>query len=147
RKQAEEERERVLVLEQEARSKAERASAARDELLSIVAHDLRNPFHVITTAAGKLGQSPSEKKRDEYIKFIQQSAGEMNRLIDDLLDVSLMEGGRFAVRRKPVDLRAVLEEACDLFELPAREANITLEWQMDAIAEPVKADRSRLLQL
>jgi signal transduction histidine kinase len=53
-KNAEAERERLLALEHEARTKAEHATKARDELLTIVAHDLRNPIQIIMSAAGRI---------------------------------------------------------------------------------------------
>jgi PAS domain S-box-containing protein len=146
-KNAEAERERLLTLEQEARGKAERASKARDELLAIVAHDLRNPLHVIMSAAAKIAPSLPDQKDKQYIEFIHRSVREMDRLVRDLLDVSSMESGNFAVQRKPVDLRALLEEAQERFSLSARERKITFDYDIDAIAGSVNADRGRLLQV
>jgi PAS domain S-box-containing protein len=146
-KNAEAERERLLMLEHEARSRAEDATKARDALLAIVAHDLRNPLHIIMSAAAKIPPSPPDEKGRNYVEFIQRSAREMNRLVGDLLDVSNMESGNFAVQRAPVDLRAVLEEARDSFGMSARERNIALDCDIDAEVRSVSADRDRLLQI
>ena len=141
------EREQLLTLEQEARSKAEHATQARDELLAIVAHDLRNPLHVIMSAAARIAPSLPDGKANQYIQFIQSASRDMNRLIDDLLDVSRIEAGSFAVQRKPVDLGAVLREARELFDLKAREGKITFDCDIDAVAGPVNVDRDRLFQV
>jgi PAS domain S-box-containing protein len=146
-KNAEVERERLLLLEHEARSRAEHATKARDGLLAIVAHDLRNPLHIIMSAAAKIPPSPPDKKGRNYIEFIQRSAREMDRLVCDLLDVSNMESGKFAVRRTPVDLRAILVEARERFSLSAQERNIALDYDIDAVVRSVSADCDRLLQV
>jgi signal transduction histidine kinase len=146
-KNAEAERERLLLLEQEARSRAEQATRARDELLAVVAHDLRNPLHIIMSAAAKLPPSPPDKTGRNYIEFIQRSARQIHRLVSDLLDVSNLESGNFAVERKPVDLRALLGEARERFGLSTQERNISLDCEIDAGVCTVSADRDRLLQV
>ena len=146
-KNAEAERERLLVREHEARSTAEDATKAREALLAIVAHDLRNPLHIILSAAARMPPSPPDEKGRNYIEFIQRSAREMNRLVDDLLDVSNMESGNFAVQRAPVDLRTVLKEARDRFGMAAQERNIILDYEVETGVSSVSADRGRLLQV
>ena len=135
------------MLEHEARSRAEHATKAHDGLLAIVAHDLRNPLQIIMGAAAKIPPSPPDKKGRNYIEFIQRSAREMDRLVCDLLDVSNMESGKFAVRRTPVDLRAILVEARERFGLSAQERNIALDYDIDADVRSVSADCDRLLQV
>ena len=146
-KNAEAERERLLQLEHEARNRAERATKARDELLAIVAHDLRNPLQIITSAVAKIASSRPDSEGRRYVEFIRESAREINRLIGDLLDVSSMESGNFAVQREAVDLRAVLDEVCKRFALAAQERDIALDCAIDGDVRPVSADRDRLLQV
>ena len=69
------------MLEHEARSRAEDATKARDALLAIVAHDLRNPLQIIMSAAARMPPSPPDKKGRNYVEFIQRSAREMDRLV------------------------------------------------------------------
>ncbi len=145
-KNAAAEREALLAREHEARAAAEHASAARDELLAIVAHDLRNPLQIIMSAARAVPSLAGEK-RHLYVQAIQRSAREMNRLIDDLLDSSRMERGNFAIERRPVDLRQVLQETRELFDLAAQEGKIALDWDVDAAGETVSADRDRIFQV
>jgi signal transduction histidine kinase len=146
RKRAEDERERLLALEQEARAKAERAARARDEVLAFVAHDLRNPLQVITGAAASLAKPMPDAKRDLYVEHIQRAARDMDRLVSDLLDVSRMDSGTFAVRPSRLDLKPLLVETLEMFERPAQERRILLEVDVEA-AGAVSADRVRLLQV
>src|SRR5690606_27082169 len=89
----------------------------------------------------------SEEKRGQYLEFIQRSVREMDRLVRDLLDVSSMESGNFTVDRQPVDVRAVLREVCEIFDMTAREGNIALDVDVDPAIGTVRADRDRLSQL
>ena len=116
-------------------------------MLAIVAHDLRNPLHIILSAAARMPPSPPDEKGRNYVEFIQRSAREMNCLVDDLLDVSNMESGNFAVQRAPVDLRTVLKEARDRFGMAAQERNIILDYEVETGVSSVSADRGRLLQV
>jgi len=77
----------------------ERALAARDEVLGIVAHDLRNPLSLMTIAANTMKRSGNDpERRDrEPPDIILKTAKRMNQLIEDLLDVALVEAGRLRV--------------------------------------------------
>jgi PAS domain S-box-containing protein len=146
-KNAEAERERLLQLEHKARARAERATKARDELMAIVAHDLRNPLQIIMTAATKLQPALTGEHDRQYLGFIQQSAHQMERLVRDLLDVSSIESESFSIRLEPVELRPLLEEARKRFDLAAQEQRITLECTIEADIGSVIADRDRLSQV
>src|SRR5690606_10122077 len=95
----------------------------------------------------KIAPSLSDAKGREYVEFIERSVREMDRLVRDLMDVSSMESGGFAVQRKPIELRPVLEEARQRFEMSARAQKITLDCEVDPAARSVNADRGRLLQV
>jgi PAS domain S-box-containing protein len=146
-KNAEAEKERLLALEHEARHKAERATVAREELLAIVAHDLRNPLQVVMSGAARIARSQTDESVSQYVGHIQRASLEMDRLIRDLLDVSRMESGNFAVTRTEVDLPAILRESCETFEIQAREARIVLQCEIDSTVGRVNADRDRLHQV
>jgi PAS domain S-box-containing protein len=146
-KNAEAERERLLALEHEARSKAERATKAREELLAIVAHDLRNPLQVVTSASARLASAVKDEKLVQYAHFIQRSARDMDRLVSDLLDISSMESGSFSVRRRKVALPTLLNEVCEQFDSAARERHISLLRDVDGALTLLRADGDRLKQV
>ena len=78
---------------------ARQANRARDEMLGVVAHDLRNPLSAIAMCARVLDEDPpgDEGAKRELLETIQQSTQWMNRLIEDLLDVSTIERGKLSL--------------------------------------------------
>lgn len=160
-KNAEAERERALALEQQLRSQAERATRARDEVMAIVVHDLRNPMNTILTSATIIGDS-LEKRAEKgvdisnpalatdlktCVETIQSSIKTMDRLIYDLLDVSRMEAGSFSIQQTHVDIDLLLEETLKLCESQARAKRISISAEIPAGLPPVNGDRDRLEQV
>jgi PAS domain S-box-containing protein len=160
-KNAESERERALALEQQVRSAAERATRARDEVMAIVVHDLRNPMNTILTSAIIIGDSlekQAEKGVGSFnpalsadlktcVEAIQSSIKAMDRLICDLLDVSRMEAGSFSIQRSHIDIAALLEETLKVCESQARTKKITVTADIPTGLPPVHGDRDRLEQV
>jgi len=123
-----------------------RAVEQREEVVSIVSHDLRNPLGVVAAAADILLELPlDDQERRQQADIIARSAGRMGRLIEDLLDVSRIEAGAFVVRPSAEYPEDILEEARALFADQAREAGVRLEvGPVDP--QPVRLDRDRVLQ-
>ncbi|TPM89487.1 ATP-binding protein [Mesorhizobium sp. B2-1-5] len=141
------ERELLLKREHEARTRAEQATQSRDQLLAIVAHDLRNPIQVIMSAARRTPEPEAGSGQRNYAEFIQRAAREMDRLVRDLLDLSSLESGSFAVECQPVDLLEVIEEARESFDFSAEGRNLAVDFGVMPNIPAVMADRSRLLQV
>jgi two-component system, sensor histidine kinase and response regulator len=143
RARAEEDARHMEALKQD----AERAMRARDELLAAVSHDLRNPLGTIyTSAALLLDVELSKAAMRRQTEIIRRTAESMNRLIQDLLDVSRMESGYFAVEPQPENALSLLAEAREQFTGMAEELGIALEVTGGAGAA-VLADRGRALQV
>src|SRR5690606_26976799 len=89
---------RLLVVsfrqEHEALEAARAAVAARDELMGVVAHDLRNPLGAIILKAAMLRRTADSDKSRRDAEFIEGVAGRMARLIESLLDVATLQAGR-----------------------------------------------------
>ena len=99
----------------------------RDEVVSIVSHDLRNPLGVVAAAADTLIDLPLDREeREKQAKIIARSASRMSRLIEDLLDVARIEAGAFVVRPAAEEPRSVLKEVRDMFEGQADQAQVAL---------------------
>jgi PAS domain S-box-containing protein len=103
---------------------AERSTRVRDEVLAVVAHDLRNPVHTILGAAGVVEIVPDREAHDRHVQMIQRAAHKMERLISDLLDAASIESGTLSVRKAHVDLGAIVSEVVELLESQARERRI-----------------------
>ena len=88
----------------------------RDEVMGIVAHDLRNPVATIRMAAEFIAEAGLvEDQGRRSLQLIVRSADRMNRLVADLLDVSSIEAGKLSVQLEAVDIGSVLEEVRDMF--------------------------------
>lgn len=124
------------------------AVRARDEVLGIVSHDLRNPVGVIFSSASLLleFELPPEKRR-EHIASIKRSAGRMNHLIQDLLDVARMEAGALRVTPNHFHLRELLDEARAYLGEAAEKKGVALEVRMPDPEAQVWGDRERVLQV
>lgn len=124
-----------------------RAVRTRDEVVSIVSHDLRNPLGVVGAAADLLLDLPlDEGERTRQAHIIKRSAERMSRLIGDLLDVSRIEADALVVRTAHEDVGDVLEEARSIFASQAENYSVTLEVRVEPDVPPVMMDRDRMLQ-
>jgi signal transduction histidine kinase len=125
----------------------EKGIRSRDEVLAIVAHDLRNPLTIIKSSAALLQMTTDENQRKELLEMISNSCGRMQSLIGDLLDVARIESGGFTVDRTEVDAADVIEEMRRMFESAAAEKGIRFEVDASGFLPPLHADRSRLIQI
>lgn len=96
----------------------------RDEVLRIVAHDLRNPLGVIAGAAAML--SPSSSEDVHWVQTIARSAEQLSRLTGDLLDVARLETGEVDLTRSLIEVLPFLDEMLADYMPLAAEANLDL---------------------
>ena len=128
--------------------RAESALAMRDEVLAIVAHDLRAPLNAVQSSAAFLMDAElSAVDRRRLLGVIRHAATRMNRLIEELLDVARMESGAFTVELQRLDFGALAGEVCEQFRLEATETGRLLECHVDADLPLVLADRARMSQV
>jgi signal transduction histidine kinase len=125
-----------------------RALRTRDEVLAVVSHDLLNPVSTIYSTAGFLLdlELPRDEAR-EHLVAIKRSARRMNRLIQDLLDVARMEGGRLPVSVETFSLADVVEEAVRIHEARGKEKSVELTTRLPEEEVTLSADRDRILQV
>lgn len=118
----------------------------RSEWNAIVAHDLRNPLNVIVLHAELLSRTRAKTGlAAESIEEIQSAAAELNRMIQDLLDLSRLEAKKLSLRRDPTKLVAVLRKAIDRATLAAPDR--VVELRVTGEVPPVLVDRDRLAQV
>jgi len=128
---------------------SQQAVRAREEVLAIVSHDLRNPLSAVSLGASLLQMSGTLSEDDrEQIDTIEVSAKRMSRLIADLLDVTRLEGGkRLPIDPETVHASELLQEAEELFRAQATVAKVTIAYDADDTLPPVRADRHRIMQV
>jgi PAS domain S-box-containing protein len=137
---------RLMEQEREAKEKAEAAVRVRDETLGIVSHDLRNPLTKIALSADLLAGAPPEE-RAELVENIRASARQMQRLIQDLLDVARMETGNLSVARDMLDPEPLVREMCESHEAIARQKEQKIVCHVEAGLPRICGDRERLVQV
>lgn len=124
------------------------AVRGRDDVLGIVSHDLRNPLHTITMSSELLLEEDlSEEEQQKQLLTVRRSARAMDRLIQDLLDVTRSESGRLNVETRPEDASDILVEACETMRPLADNRSIELVCPPVPGLPPVDADRRRLIQV
>ncbi|MBD0335305.1 MAG: PAS domain-containing protein, partial [Cyanobacteria bacterium Co-bin13] len=149
RKQAEAEREQLLLREQAARQEAEAANRIKDEFLAVLSHELRSPLNPILGWAKllRLGRLDAAKTH-HALETIERNAQLQTQLIEDLLDVSRILQGKLSLTMAPVDLAAVIEAALETVRLAAEAKAI--EVKREETAEKslmVLGDPARLQQV
>ena len=141
-------RHEAMSREHLAQAGAHRAIRTRDEVLAVVAHDLRNPLHTILTSLA-VAELPaaSAADRDKQLAIIRRAARGMDRLIGDLLDVTQIEMGQLAIERRPVAVGALVDEVVGTFAPRAAAAGLQLITDVERSLPEVSIDRERMAQV
>jgi PAS domain S-box-containing protein len=128
---------------------ARQANRAREEVLGIVSHDLRNPLSAISMCARVLEDSPpaDPAQRSELLGTIRQSTELMTHLITDLLDVANIDRGSLALEVAPYEPSQLALQALHMFDVEAEEHGITVEAHLPTNMPLVAADGARLVQV
>ncbi len=148
-KQIEQQRARLLELEQAARAEAEAANNIKDQFLAILSHELRSPLNPILGWTKLLrSRKLDPTATDRALDTIERNAKLQIQLIDDLLDVSRILRGKLSLNLATVDLTTVINAALETVQLAAQTKKIQLEY----ISPPtssifVQGDSNRLQQV
>jgi signal transduction histidine kinase len=137
---------RLMEEEREAKEKAEAAVRVRDETLGIVSHDLRNPLTKIALSADLL-QVANADEQPELIETIRSSARQMQRLIQDLLDVARMETGKLTVAQEKLDSEPIVREMCESNLPIAEQKQQRIVCHVEGPLPEICGDRERLVQV
>ena len=125
---------------------AQRATRARDEILSVVAHDLRNPLGVIRSASALMLELEPDERMRPLLAMIRRSTLTMDRLIEDLLEVTRMESRGLSLTLADRDAGGLVLEAAEMLHSLAEGAGIELRVEI-GVAGKVRADGTRVLQV
>jgi len=126
----------------------EAALAARERVLQIVAHDLRNPLGAIVGAtANLLALDMPEPARRRQLELIDTASGRMRRLVDDLADVARLEEGALKISPAVVTPTELIDETLAMLATRAHEAEVGFEVDIDERAQPVRVDPDRGAQI
>jgi PAS domain S-box-containing protein len=123
---------------------------ARDDMIGIVSHDLRNPVNAVKMLTGVMldreRDEPLSSEMVEYATIIRQAAEQMDALIRDLLDVTRVEAGRLKVDARHEDTEELLSDALRTLAPVATQKSLKLRLRSPDELPPVLADRERIAQ-
>jgi signal transduction histidine kinase len=122
------------------------ADRRKDEFLATLAHELRNPLAPIRNALQLLRSGSSEVSADA-LTVMERQLRQLVRLIDDLLDVARITRGKLDMRKRPVPLRTVLEDAIAAVRPAIESAGQQLEVDLQDAGQDLDADPERLTQV
>ena len=127
---------------------AQRANRARDDVLGVVSHDLRNPISAIAMCARALEETPAgdEVARKQLLLTIRESTEWINRLIQDLLDVAIIESGKLSLQLREQEPAPLALQARHMFEVEAAGHEIQLDAKIATNLPLVNADGARIVQ-
>jgi len=127
----------------------ERLSKMKSDLLSNVSHELRTPLQSISGFTKLIinGQVPDEATKQEFLEIIDRESQHLGSLIDNLLDMSRLDAGRFEVYKRPTPTRETFIDAIKSFQSLARDKNITLIEEMTEALPEMEIDGGRLRQV
>lgn len=131
---------------------ARRAVAARDEMVAVLSHDLRNPLNsvlIASTVLAEYGEPGHLSEQDhKQVDIIRRAAGQMTSLVQDLLDVSALESGSVAMQPVPTAVGVLLAAACDMLASAAEQGEVEIVCSEPPEPLPrVLADYGRMLQV
>ena len=140
-------RARTFELERDGRQEAETLARTREEVLGVVAHDLRNPLGVAGSVMQMLEFDLPADQREALLATGTRAVKQMGRLIGDLLDVMRFEAGRLALETEEVTVSSVLTHAEENIRHAAAEGGIVLTVEEPETSLRIRADRGRLAQV
>ncbi|WP_437601118.1 sensor histidine kinase [Sorangium sp. So ce590] len=131
----------------EAREAARKAVAARDDIMGIVAHDLRNPLSAITLKAARLRRTADSESVRRQAESIEHVAKRMEHLIRTMLDAVTMEAYKFSVTPAPCAVDELLRETLEMFGPLAESRQVRFEQRVNEPDLVICAERERVLQV
>ncbi|MCU4173470.1 PAS domain-containing protein [Carboxylicivirga sp. N1Y90] len=120
------------------------ANATKDKFFSIIAHDLKNPFHSILGLSEVLEQQLNQNgdiDAAQYASVIHSSSQNAFKLLENLLEWSRVQTGNMDFSPEPFNLNALIEEVIALYKNAAQSKNITLNKQTDG-SDELAADKN-----
>ncbi|QDU38185.1 Signal transduction histidine-protein kinase BarA [Maioricimonas rarisocia] len=132
-----------------AKEQAEQANLAKSEFLANISHELRTPMNaIIGMVELSLFDETLPARLRDYLDTARDSAHILLALLNDLLDFSRMEAGRFELEHDPFRIRRVVSEAMRILSLRAHEKGLELTHEVDAdVPDLLEGDARRLRQI
>jgi two-component system cell cycle sensor histidine kinase PleC len=144
-------RHRTRTAEHAARIEAELASRVKSEFIANMSHELRTPLNTVIGFSKLISEQERRRLPDdeivEYANLIRDAAGHLLVVINDILDISKIQSGKYALDKQDVQLDEVLTACLASFRLLAKDAGVTLASTVPTSLDPIRADGVKLRQI
>jgi len=143
--------ETAKAVSDEARRRAEESNLAKSRFLATMSHELRTPLNAIlgfseVMAKEVLGPIQNATYR-EYAQDIHGSGQHLLDLINEILDLSRIEAGKYQLNEEPLHLAAIVEDCCHMVELKARNKSLEITTDLEPTLARVFADERAMRQI
>jgi signal transduction histidine kinase/ActR/RegA family two-component response regulator len=133
---------------QEARHRAEEASAAKSDFLAVISHEIRTPMNAVISAANLLRRTDLDARQAEHVSMLTDAGDVLMGLLNDVLDVSKIEAGKMVLEVDDMEVHARLASLTRLWEPRAAAAGVALIVRIaDTVPDCVRTDPLRFQQI
>lgn len=144
-------RQRTRAAEHNARIEAEISQRIKSEFIANMSHELRTPLNTVIGFSKLMTEHDKRRLPEEeivqYAHLINDAATHLLAVINDILDITKMQAGRYSLDAREIDVSEVVEQVVESLDLRATQSNLTLTFSRDANLELVRGDADKLGQV
>lgn len=144
-------RHRARVAEHSARIEAELASKVKSEFIANMSHELKTPLNTVIGFSKLLTQHEERRLPDkeivEYARLINVAAGHLLSVINDILDISKLQSGKYSIDTREIDIEGILTETIETFRRQSEAAQIDFHTAITSDLPFIRGDGAKLKQI
>lgn len=131
-----------------AKESAEAANRAKSEFVANISHEVRTPLNGLMGMLQLLEETPLNEEQTGFVNTAMRSSRNLLRVLNDVLDFTKIEAGKFSLLESPFSLRGLLEQSEDLFRQQLQTRNITFDIRLDgSMQDQYFGDEGRIRQI